>query len=1102
MSSVVKKSFRTGIIRLLCLSIVASPLIPVLVAEGGAASWQWSAQGTRERLIVDLDAPGQERAFSRTGTHALTLSLTAPPAGLVLSGDAPREHSLIAGAVAAGNAVEIRLRTPAVGYVVTRPDPRRLIVDVFRDPLGARWTPSGRLAPSESVAAAPRPVSPPEPVVNVKMPSPVSSSSPAPEFRSTSSEQALAPTSSVSPPTATPGMSAGQRDLPPSPKNFPELRRAVTPEIAASAKPDSNETVLPEMDATGALGAGMPETRPSGTSALLAAFSMDAFAADAFARGVPLGTRGIMYTPQDIRASANPGGAEGWPSSEALTTAIHQPETASSAAPGDLQTPSGSGNAPFPVEMPVSAAPVVPEPAVTPVALRKETAVSPPSSPVAGAAAVPESPGGENVTAEGITPGTMELMRAVAPVEEVPPPQTNATRPVIYVDEKGNPVPKPPEPDKMLAEAEKAMEETRYQDALKILEELKSLPVSPEMREKVLYLISDALAQIYAGKPLEGFESIVGATEEAMLANLRAPRVPDALLRLGMANVNVGNLSAAEGYFSALKRRYPDNINVPQAFSSLGYALLKEGRNAQAEKHFRSILQEYPEAAALRDAAVGLAKALHAQHNLSELPVILDFINKRWPRYYLEDPEFLLLEADFSEQRRDPETALQRYWLYYNLRPERPGNDGILAKMGDLYLRTGRPNPAMDLFEHVRKHYPGTDGAAVSLMRLAERGIHESPLTLEEMFAVFKNPGKPTPPLAYRELQDGPNPRYAVTAKLKLAMWSLWNKEYTDAMGAAADFIDAYPDDPDVEQARQVILRGFAAELKNSLAEENYGRVLILWNGFPLVREHYSPLNPDMRHALARGYLERGDDAKAFELMSEFLKTPKDERYGDEAFTLFFNKYLNTGNWNAVLDLGEKVAAWEMPRHMRSQLDYAMALSAENLALTARALPLWKALADRTDIPLYEQAYATYFLAKDAERRKDIKDAYALNKKTLELFTRLQEERSERADPHRIKEAINSLMDITEVANRIPEALEWVEKYNQFVPEASPEYAGLRFREARLYRKLGDTSKAQALLELIVKKEPDSPFGKAAASELRTFTVSRDLRSFMPGNGQ
>ena len=72
------------------------------------------------------------------------------------------------------------------------------------------------------------------------------------------------------------------------------------------------------------------------------------------------------------------------------------------------------------------------------------------------------------------------------------------------------------------------------------------------------------------------------------------------------------------------------------------------------------------------------------------------------------------------------------------------------------------------------------------------------------------------------------------------------------------------------------------------------------------------------------------------------------------------------------------------------------------------------------------------------------------------------------------------------------------DKYREFVPEDSPEYGPLRFREARVYRKLGDEARARAILEDLVKREPESSFGKAAASELRTLEVSRDLQNFLP----
>ncbi|WP_291440535.1 tetratricopeptide repeat protein [Desulfovibrio sp.] len=734
------------------------------------------------------------------------------------------------------------------------------------------------------------------------------------------------------------------------------------------------------------------------------------------------------------------------------------------------------------------------------------------STPSAAATAAP----GERPAAEPATPGqgkpfetgavsgkvneqTVGLPAVRQPEEEAS--KEPEERPVIYVDEQGNPVPRPINPEIVMEEAERLIRERKYIEALPQLEKLRSLPgLHPEMLEKALYYISDCTWARYADNPLAGYEAIVSSTSEAMNANLRSPRVPEALLRLGLANVNVGNLVDAGGYIVALLRRYPDYPGVAQGFTALGKAQLKRGLDERAEQSFSMVLDKYPESSYLQEASVGLAEAFNKQKKFQNAHLILDFISKRWPRYYIDEPSFLLLQAGNDEALGKTGPALGLYWLYYNLVPGHEGNDELLLRLGDMYARQGGWVSAEFVYRYVERTFAGTASASVARLRLAEKGIYDSPINYAEMSAVFARDQGGALWKVYTDLAASSRTApAAVLARLKEAMWLYWDKKYTEAMGKAAYFIDAYPENTNVPQAKDLIWASFQQELNNSLAEGNYGRILILWNGFPLVRERYGALDPRMRYALAQGMLERGDEAAALGMMADFLKSPMDPNYGEAAFTEFFNRYLRAGAWDKVLDLGKLVSTWPMNKQLRNQLDYALALSAQNLNLTGPALAMWAQLADRQDIPLYQRAYATYFLARDAEQRKDIKGSYELNRKVIDLFTRLQDERSDKADPQRIKDAMAALMDISEVANRVPEALEWVGRYNAYAPPESPEYPGLRFREARLYRKLGDAARAQALLEDVVRNYPNSPFAQAAAGELRTFEVSRDLQNFLPG---
>lgn len=798
---------------------------------------------------------------------------------------------------------------------------------------------------------------------------------------------------------------------------------------------------------------------------------------------------------QSLRAPINAGGPENWPEDGGLsTTSDGQVNSSPSLA---LQPNQASPYQASPYDEPAmpQAEPQMqyeePEPQRTqPIQAAQSNQPAPP------AAMQSPAPVNTGKAAQGAASGAREglpLGNAAQPKAEEPKPDP------IYVDEAGNPVPKPLEPEKMLAEANDLMGEGKYDEALAILDQIRQIPgVNRKILENALYLRSDCMWARYADNPLAGYEAIVSSTNEAMNANIRSPHVPDALLRLGLANARVGNLDDARGHIVALMRRFPDFPGVAQGFTVLGQEQLKKGLNAEAEKSFGTVLDKYPESNQLQNASVGLAHALVNQGKDDRANVILDFISKRWPRYYINDPKFLLMHAENEKKLNHRDAAMDLQWLFVNLNPRREGNDELLLEMGDEYLKQNNPDAANFVYRDIEQSFPGSRSALRARLRLAEGDIYEEP-TYAQMEPVFVRGSNPPLWQVYSDLANSSATLpEAIQARLKQAMWLYWDKQYPEAMGKAAEFIDDYPESKGTEAAKEVLWQAFKKELANSLAEQNYGRILLLWNGFPLVRERYGKMDAPLRYALAQGWKERGDDEKSFALLEDFLKDPMDPNYGEAAFSQFFNHYLQNSQWDKILDLGKKVAHWKMEPQLQNQLDYAIALSAQNLSLNGPALAMWKKLANRIEIPLYQQAYATYFLAKDAEQRRDIRQAYELNRKVVELFTRLSDERSDKADPNRIKEAIASLMDICEVGNRIPEALEWAARYNPFITQDSGEYPGLRFREARLHRKMGDSMRSEALLEGIVKSYPDSPFAKAAAAELRTFEVSRDLQHFMP----
>lgn len=778
--------------------------------------------------------------------------------------------------------------------------------------------------------------------------------------------------------------------------------------------------------------------------------------------------RGEARSPQEVVGRLNEGSAEDWPEEEGLSTATVQEQK-----PSESDEHGGSVAAPDPLQK----------------VLDHEAASAPVDTGVSGVA--------RHESESLPPPESKEDEKAKKEAKEKAPEEQEKPN-VVYRDENGNEVPKPPEPDKMLAEAESFLNEGQFDNALLVLDKIRAIPdVSKEVRERLLYDTSDCYWGKYASNPLAGYDIIVSSTNEALNADLRSPRAPEAMLRLGMVEIGVGNLAEAKGYVMALFRRYPDFPGVPQGFAALGKAQLDKGRDAEAEQSFSLVVDKYPDSAQLKDAAIGLVKALYRQKKFDKIRPYIEYVNKRWSRYYLDDPDFLLLQAEIDAALGKSDKELETIWLLYNVDPARKDVEQLFLKMAGLYLTAGNAEAAAFLYKEILERYPDTPGAVIAKLRIAEGGRYESPLDYARMAGMFEQRGRDGLLQVYKDTAaTSQTDAEAVLARLKIAMWLYWDKEYIEAMGQAADFIDAYPEHPDKERANDIIWQSFLKELENGMAEQNYGRILILWKGFPLVRQRYGEPDARLRYALAQGWLERGNSDEALRLLSGFIKPEMDPQYGEFAFSEVFDRYIADGEWQKLLDLGKTVAGWKMQPRLRNQLDYAMALSAQNLGMTKAALEMWRNLAGQKDAPLYQRAYASYFLARDAEERKDIRSAYQANRDVVELFSQLQEEHSDKADPDRIRDAMVSLMDICEVSNRLPEALDWANRYRQFAPEGSDAYSALRFREARLYRKLGDSDRARALLEEVAKLAPDSPYGKAAASELHTFEVSRDLENY------
>ncbi len=1089
-----------GLVRSLLWLCVLSALF---VCDARAATLQWEILPDRERATVTLN---KEEGFAgqvrRVDRHGLLLDLGVPPLGMKEE-ESPEGARIFYKGVPRGRAFAFFTKTPAFGYVVTRPDRNIIIIDVFPDPLGARWKPSDgdqggmpsaptrqatapQAAPESAPAAQTRPEpaseeSPASLTPKAVMPSAAAAAAvpaaPGPQ----PSDQALPPAQPVTPPAqqqtgeGVPSRSGGvtigaiARNLtntdPPKPQMpmpvLPQPRTVPAAQETRGAAAAPARTERPVATQPQIAPAPSAQSRPVAQTASSAAAQAPAQALPATqtsplaqASSKPAEQPAVPRGPAfDYRFRINPGGPNDWKDMQA------EAATSSSAKAG------------------ISAA--------------NATSAAGPSAAASGQI---------GSARQRIS---NETSAAIAAAAQRPANATrgagNGTQQVVYVDAQGKPVEAPADPAQAIAEIRRDIAAAKYNDALEKSRKLLTNPhLTRDQTEEARHLTAEMLFTANKDNLSAHYDEIMSATISAMNYNQQSPRNAGAYLRLGYLNLKTGNIAEAEAYFNMLRRQFPLDTNIPLTYYYWGDYFYGRNEMQKAADQFQYVIQHFPESEYVREATLGLARCYTALGYYPQAMQVVEYIDSRWPRFYLDHPPILEMMGDVAFREGNFDYALNKYWTLYNLMPDGPNADVVLTRIGDVYVRKKQPAAAREVYAEAERRFPKKDGGLVAMMRLAESSINDRP-EISEMFSIFKGPASLRPAEVYAKIiKDFPDSQLVPLAQLKLAMWYLWNKRYEDALQQCADLVQRFPKHELAPKAEEVALKTFAILAAESISQNRPAQVAALWNKFPIIQKQQEALDPASRVALAAGQWKDGDAGAALNTVEPFFLGAKIQTYSEQALRLALTIDLENDQWKHIEHIAERVELWELTDGAARQLKYSLALAKENLNKSAEAAPIWKELSEKGKLSASEQAYVEYFLARDAEGKNELHDAYLMGRSSLNRFLELARVNPGQADTGKIIGLLASLMDISEKAGRLTEALEYAQQYmNQLKPEDS-QRQGLLFRMAQIYQKQGNTPEWRKTLTELAEKYPGSVYGRTAASTLRGAKLTEDAAKFSP----
>jgi TolA-binding protein len=1104
-----------GALRILCAALLTGLFAP---ETGLAAVLRWEGLPDRERVTITMDfKEGMAGPVGRIDLHGVLIPFTQVPPGLELQ-SAPPEAKIFLGTRQLGRSVVLMTKTPEFGFMVASQTPTELAIDFFPNALGARWKPPGPAPVTEiSPDAGLGPMEPANTADALLQVDPAgTTTTPARVTREMDATPAtpqdpppVPPSAPAEAPVPTPTEARPEAPAPPAPAAIqppvpapaaaqpPAQPPVPTPTAVPSTSPAA-AVPPPFLDSrreTDARAAPLPQPEPAPSPVLPAVLSASA---------EPGGSPPVQRPPvvsslgrENIAAPGEPGRLR---AASPSSLAIVSPAAAAPAAPA----------VPVATVPPAAAAPAVPAaptantpPAASPVA------VIPPVTPGAG----PVHDGVINLKGPGESPRGKKSPPATDPAgtssspgtEDAASPATEshgageAEQAVVYEDEQGNPVDPPLDPVQALPEIRKDMDAGNFALALAKAEKLLSqTDLTADQREEALHVREEAIFALHQDNLAENYRLISDAANQAISFNQQSYRNAGTLLRLGYMNLKLNNIPEARAQFTMLRRQFPEDENVPLTYYYWGDYYFNRDELPKAADEFQYVLQHYPNSRYAREAALGLARSFYRMGYYQESFDVVEYIELRWQRFYLDYPPFLNMMGDVAFRLNKLDVARKHYWTYVNVEPSGEEADVILARIGDIYGMMGETGAARELYEEAIQRFPGKDGALVAMMRLAEESINDVP-TLRDMFPVFDRRFTMSPVDVYRTIvEQHADSALVPLAELKLAMWHLWKKDYLSALETCDEFLKKHPEDELASKVKEVALQTFAVLSTESVLDNRYARMRDIWERYPFVRDQQAEMPPESRLALAVSYRDSNRPDEALAAVEPFFLGHKVPEYSEMALNLVIGIYLNYEQWDAIRQVARQIELWELTPDARRSLDYALALAAENLGESAAAGPLWKKLYDSGRLSPHEQALAAFFLARAAERDQELERAYLLGKEALSRLLIEAEKDPATADYGKIQAQTGSLMDVAETAGRLREALDFAGQYLSYLPEDNPARVAVLYRMARIYKRQGDEEGWRRQLTEIAQKYPEDTYGKTAISELNSAGLLDDASRYSP----
>ncbi|MBW2001395.1 MAG: tetratricopeptide repeat protein, partial [Deltaproteobacteria bacterium] len=408
----------------------------------------------------------------------------------------------------------------------------------------------------------------------------------------------------------------------------------------------------------------------------------------------------------------------------------------------------------------------------------------------------------------------------------------------------------------------------------------------PEGRytERAYFLLAKSYEQLYS-KPIS-----TRYYEDAINRFPTSIYVPDALLTIGNLCLKIENYYEALAYYNLVIKKYENSTEAVRALMQKVKLFLLKKKRKEALSILEYVVFKLPGSPEETEAKIEMSKLLYEMNNFRKSINILSGLLITDPENIYQHPEISKYLGYSYYQLGDTVKARENLFSFYNIWPDKKQSHLILVKIADTYRDEGLIKDAIKFYQMVIERHPETEGALISLIRIAEQQ-EEGALEIERGIAsqvtiIGKEVGLPrqiyTDVLDYILKKDKENP-LAQLALLKLALIHQKEKDYDKSLKALKELLKKYPRTSLKKECKHALNKTLGAILKEEMKAERYKNIINIYQREKDLFHLVDSPDPFLTIARASIHLNLKDMASEMFKMADSL-LPDEEKPPDLLF--------------------------------------------------------------------------------------------------------------------------------------------------------------------------------------------------------------------------